>query len=167
MIFIGIDPGMSGGIVSLKEKEIFYIGTFKDKTDKDLEMEFVKSQNWTIPKEPVFCLIENVHSFPGQGVSSTFKFGMNFGVLKGVLIACQIPHEFVSPQKWQKAMNCLTHGDKNISKAMAQRLFPLVKVTHATADALLLAEYCRRTVKQREGIVEKENARVEIEMEGI
>jgi hypothetical protein len=33
---------------------------------------------------------------------------------------------------------------KNRHKDLAQRLFPKVKVTHAIADALLLAEWLRR-----------------------
>lgn len=41
-------------------------------------------------------------------------------------------------------MGCLTNGDKNITKQRAQQLFPSAKVTHKIADALLLAEYCRR-----------------------
>ena len=60
------------------------------------------------------------------------------------LCAATIPYEEVTPQKWQKALGCRTGGDKNVSKARAQALFPLQNITHAIADALLLAEYCRR-----------------------
>jgi hypothetical protein len=35
----------------------------------------------------------------------------------------------------------MTKGDKNISKAKAQELFPDKKIIHATADALLIALY--------------------------
>jgi hypothetical protein len=42
-------------------------------------------------------------------------------------------------------MGCLTKGDKNVSKSRAQELFPSIKVTHAIADALLIAEHNRRT----------------------
>ena len=41
-------------------------------------------------------------------------------------------------------MDCLTGGDKNVTKRKAQSLFPWVKVTHAIADSMLLAEYCRQ-----------------------
>jgi len=92
-----------------------------------------------------FCLIEKVHSSPQMGVTSAFTFGRSFGFVVGLLTAHKIPFEFVTPQKWQKAMGCLTRGDKNVSKAAAQRLFPSVKMTHANADAVLLAEHCRRT----------------------
>ena len=59
------------------------------------------------------------------------------------------PFDRVLPQTWQGKMGCRTGGDKNISKAAAQRLFPKVTVTHAIADALLLAEYARRLAVAR------------------
>jgi hypothetical protein len=60
------------------------------------------------------------------------------------LTAADVPFDEVLPVKWQTVMGCRSGGDKNITKARAQQLFPHVKVTHAIADALLLAEFCRR-----------------------
>ena len=91
--------------------------------------------------------IEHVHSMPGQGVASSFKFGQGFGHLEMALTAARIPFTYVTPQKWQKELGCLTGGDKNVSKSRAQQLFPHIKVTHAIADSLLITEYCRRTIK--------------------
>jgi hypothetical protein len=88
--------------------------------------------------------IELVHSSPQMGVKSAFTFGNGFGHLEMALTAAGIPFERVRPQVWQKALGCLTKGDKNVSKRRAQELFPQLKVTHATADALLIAEYGRR-----------------------
>ena len=39
-------------------------------------------------------------------------------------------------------MKCLTKGDKNVTKSAAQRLYPDRKITHADADAILIARYC-------------------------
>jgi hypothetical protein len=39
----------------------------------------------------------------------------------------------------------MTRGDKNVSKRRAQEIFPMIKVTHSVADALLIAEYNRMT----------------------
>lgn len=70
-------------------------------------------------------------------------------------LAAGLRVEYVSPQKWQRALGLLSKGrglgqgdtaKKNRNKAKAQELFPGVKVTHAIADALLLAEYGRRTL---------------------
>lgn len=92
----------------------------------------------------VTACIERVHSMPKQGVSSTFKFGMGYGGLRMALIASRRPWRDVTPQKWQGELGCLTRGDKNVSKSKAQQLFPNLKITHATADALLIAEWLRR-----------------------
>ncbi len=60
------------------------------------------------------------------------------------LVAAGIAFDEVTPQRWQKMLGCRSKGDKNVTKRRAQDLFPQVRVTHALADALLLAEYCRR-----------------------
>jgi len=60
----------------------------------------------------------------------------------------KVPFDTVTPQTWQKALRCLSRGDKNVTKSRAQGLFPNVfKITHANADALLLAHYTRQTRK--------------------
>lgn len=88
--------------------------------------------------------LEQVHSSPQMGVKSSFTFGNGFGHLEMALTAAGIPFERVRPQVWQKAMSCMTGGDKNVSKRKAQELFPHIKCTHATSDALLIAEFGRR-----------------------
>lgn len=139
MIFIGIDPGKSGGIAVIRGAVCSAWKMLE--TDSDT-LNMLKDHAGL---GQCFALLERVHAMPGQGVTSTFTFGEGFGKLQMALTAAKIPYAFVTPQKWQKALGCLTKGDKNVSKAMAQRLFPDLKVTHATADALLIAEYNRRT----------------------
>ena len=82
---------------------------------------------------------------PKQGISSAATFMINYGQLQGILAALKIPYEFILPQVWQRSMGCLSGGDKNVTKTKAQQLFPNMKgITHALADALLIAEYGRR-----------------------
>jgi len=139
MNYIGIDPGKSGGIAIIfsSGKAFAHKMPETDRDLLDLLSEFSADDNRAV--------LEQVHAMPGQGVTSTFTFGRGYGKLEMALCAALIPFETVTPQKWQKLMGCLTKGDKNVSKAAAQRLFPHLKVTHAIADALLIAEYCRRT----------------------
>lgn len=139
MNYIGIDPGKSGGIAVITTDGAAYAYRMPE-TDRDL-LDLLGD----IGAEVSCAMLEQVHAMPGQGVTSTFTFGRGFGKLEMALCAARIPFELVTPQKWQKALGCLTKGDKNVSKAAAQRLFPALKVTHAIADALLIAEYCRRT----------------------
>ena len=143
MRFIGIDPGQSGGIVALDTNGIVTHCEKMPGTEGDIGS-LLSSIRWESETDHNFALIEAVHSMPKQGVSSSFKFGQNYGLLRGILIGQQIPFDQVTPQRWQKAMGCMTKGDKNVSKAKAQQLFPGERITHAVADALLIAEYCRR-----------------------
>jgi hypothetical protein len=88
----------------------------------------------------LFAYIEKVHAHPNDSSKGAFAFGVNYGLLRMALVATEIPFETVSPGKWQRNMKCLSKGDKNVTKARAQELFPSIKVTHAIADALLIAE---------------------------
>lgn len=139
MIYLGIDPGKSGGIAAIDEHNQFALKM--PETDRDVLTVLDGAVNGA---GDVFAALEKVHSMPGQGVRSTFTFGANFGALRMALTALDIPYELVAPGMWQRFMGCLSGGKKNITKRRAQELFPALEITHATADALLLAEYGRR-----------------------
>ena len=143
-IAIGVDPGHSGAVVAIQDFQVIWAKG--SETEQDVSR-FIRL--WGGSGFPTFALIERVHSMPKQGVASSFKFGMSYGFLRGCLISLGIPFEEIAPQRWQRDMGCLTKGDKNVSKARAQQLFPKVKVTHAIADALLIAERCRRLMVER------------------
>ena len=144
-IIIGIDPGQSGGIAIIDSGKMIAF-----------RMPLTERDTWDVlsyrrEPHPRIAYLEKVGPMPKQGVSSTWKFGQHYGMLRAFLIAADIPFETVSPAKWQRAMGCLTKGDKNVSKRKAQELFPNAtictktkKITHAVADAMLIAEYGRR-----------------------
>ncbi len=137
--YLGIDPGNSGAL-ALVDSDGAHIDTIRLKgTPRDV-WAWLDECRGSI----AFAVLEKVHSMPRQGVASSFKFGESFGFCQGMLTAAGVRFEFATPQKWQKAMQCRTGGDKNISKARAQALFPGIKITHAIADALLIADYARR-----------------------
>lgn len=139
-IFIGIDPGQGGGIASIVGTDVR--ATKMPETERDL-LDYLRDSA-ALSDGDVFAMLENVHSSPQMGVSSSFKFGCGFGRLRMALVAVEISFDLVTPQRWQKMLGCLSQGDKNVTKRRAQELFPAIRVTHALADALLLAEYCRR-----------------------
>ena len=104
------------------------------------------------------CRMCGQHRQMRQGIASTAKFMQGYGFLRGCLHGAQIPFEAVSPGVWQrefglvfpKKLGLSPTEKKNRHKARAQELFPGVKVIHATADALLIATYGRRTLAARE-----------------
>jgi crossover junction endodeoxyribonuclease RuvC len=141
MLYIGIDPGVSGGIALLTEVGEVVEVLKMPETERDLLDVF-------LPVKAGRAVIERVSAFApaGQrmGATSAFTFGKGYGRLLMALTAAAIPFDEIVPMKWQSIMGCRTGGDKNVSKRRAQQLFPNQKVTHAIADALLLAECCRR-----------------------
>ena len=142
MTTIGIDPGKSGGIAWITDGKPCVEkmpGSLRDLWD--LICDITNHPRSTVDGRKYKAYIEQVHSSPQMGVKSAFTFGNGFGHLEMALTAAGIPFERVRPQKWQQVMGCLTKGDKNVSKRRAQELFPSMKVTHATADALLIAAY--------------------------
>lgn len=152
-LFAGGDPGKSGA-VAIIDKTSKHVYTIRmDWTLDDMAMAFLKFR-----KHIAFALIEEVNAGTyskeperKQGVTSAFTFGKFYGYMQGMFAVAGVRREFVRPAKWQLAMGCRTKGDKNVSKAAAQQLFPKIanKITHRNADALLLAELARRTAMDR------------------
>ena len=140
MTTIGIDPGKSGGIAWIQDGKAC-VEKMPD-TLQDLWELIEGIRYFDHPQNPnCKAYLEQIHSSPQMGVVSAFTFGNGFGHLEMALTASGIPFERVRPQVWQKAMGCMTKGDKNVSKRRSQELFPQIKVTHAIADALLIAAY--------------------------
>lgn len=149
-IYIGVDPGASGGMAVLRESGAEAVAM--PDTEFDI-WDWFSTLRLTGDDIP-FAVIEKVGGFiqgsPQPG-SAMFKFGASYGGLRMALVAAGIPFEEVTPQAWQKALGIAKRKSnesksqfKNRLKARAQQLFPDYKITLATCDALLLAEYCRR-----------------------
>lgn len=147
MRFIGIDNGVNGAIAVING------GGYIVRVDKmppiDAELLALLSAI-RADSGYVRAVLEFAQAFPKMGTSSAFNYGKGYGSMQMALHAAGIPFEIVVPRKWQAALGCLSGRDKNITKRRAQQLFPSITVTHAIADALLMAEYCRRIEGQRQ-----------------
>ena len=93
--------------------------------------------------------IESCSPHPKNGSASWKTLGMWFGTLQALCVAaCFTPH-IVRSATWMKALDCLTHGDKSISKARAEKIYGrYIKVVHGNADALLIAYYGNKKVRE-------------------
>jgi hypothetical protein len=160
MIYIGVDPGMTGAIALIDNSQVI-VEDFENKSaliELKIRTENLKKNNldYGALNDAPNCLayVEKVHSFPGQGVSTTFKFGKAAGQVIGWLEALGIPYEEITPTKWQKMVydsGTKTGDNKADSLTMARKLFPSMlgrlkrKKDHNRAEALLIAEACRRS----------------------
>lgn len=154
MIFIGIDPGVTGAIAIIyDDNSVLFIDTPTQevKTGKTKKLDFLPAEmakqlrmirDW----KKCHVFIEKVGAMPGQGVTSMFNFGKGYGIWLGILAGLEIPHTIVQPQTWKKAI-MQGMGDKDAARIRAQQLFPHVvdqlsrKKDIGRADALLIAKF--------------------------
>ena len=146
-LFIGIDPGKSGAWAVIDQNGVVTLTkNFTDSSYKDFQQEiYVMHQDFDI----AVVAIEQVHAMPGQGVSSMFSFGANYGGWLATLELLNLKHVLVRPQAWQKAiLGTVPKGQsKPRALAYAQRIFPeqnLKKSHHGKVDALLIALWAKK-----------------------
>lgn len=154
--YIGIDPG-SKGYISVIDSEGGHIYlSIADNTVLQVS-DFLSA----FRNKDVHCVMEEVHAIYGSSAKSTFAFGEIFGLLKGILIANEIPYTLVPPKTWQKEI--WTHSDeekdgnkintKKTSINAARRLYPredfrrtlqCKTIDDNKVDSLLIATYGKR-----------------------
>lgn len=150
MIYLGIDPGLSGAIAAVDDKGRFVMA-------EEMPV-YADGKTNVVDGRELFRLItgvgtvvtavERVASMPKQGVASTFNFGKAYGTVLGVIGAAGLPRHDVAPQSWKKMFN-LIGQEKDASRGMAIKMFPDAplsrKKDHGIADALLIATWLLRT----------------------
>jgi len=151
MVYIGIDPGSVSGALGAITHDGSYLDSFNiEHKDKHIRALVFKSRILSIVdvKEGAEICMEQVHSMPNQGVSSTFAFGRAVGVISAVCELTNYPFHLVTPQRWKKHFG-LT-ADKNEALDLARKLFPAAKLKLKKdinrAEALLIAEYWRQQI---------------------
>lgn len=145
MLYLGIDPGKTGGIAVLNEIGRIMLTRMMPASDAELLLELRTAVQAAVAG--IAAAVEEVWTVgPQMGRVSAFHFGGEYRRVLMALTAADIQYRLVRPQQWQAAIGCQTKGDKKISHARAQDLFgnQAFKITHANADALLIAEWRRR-----------------------
>ena len=153
---IAIDPGAAGGVAVSASGQVVCHPMPETQGDT-LELIRDIKRAADVEGAACVCVLEQVGGFVGkaQTGSSMFNFGEGYGFVKGAVQALGIRLELVRPQVWQKtfglgtASRCATKSAwKNKLKAEAQRRFPELRVTHKTADALLILEWHTRCIQR-------------------
>lgn len=149
-LILAIDPGSNGGYA------VKGCGTSAEKlpsTEGDIISEFRNIKEICDQEGyEAIAVIEDVPKYCGKAVpsSSIFTLARSFGFLIGTLQTLGFRVELVRPQEWQGGLGLGSRGGmtttqwKNKLKAVAQRLYPSIKVTLATSDALLILEYATK-----------------------
>jgi hypothetical protein len=152
MLYLGADPGLTGAIAAVNDDGRVELAeslpvmrdgklAWIDATELDRLVRALGNARiagvW----------IERAQATPQMGVSSAFNYGVGFGSLIAVMQLRDWRIEFVTPAAWKRAFGL--GSDKRASLDKARMLFPFVRLDrakdHGLAEALLIAEYGRRT----------------------
>lgn len=159
MIYMGIDPGLDGGIAFLDPSGNDPLLLFKTPTiaAKDYDVQGMKETLRYFKREYLFCTIEQQIALPGQGLTSTLQTGKGFGIWLGLLAGMEISHQVVTAKQWQNRLFSGTSpklDTKARSEIIAKRLFPTADfrksdrarvANDGLTDAACIAEYGHRT----------------------
>lgn len=155
MKIVGIDPGISGAIVSLNaETNDFIFHKMPIHENKDINFEAFLEIIYSVGQCHVF--LERAVAF-ALGVTGAFNYGRGFAALEIAIKFSKLPVTYVEPNKWTKEMHQGIETDlkaKAKSIIAVKRLFPgLVdkipttktgKMHEGVVDALLIAGYGAR-----------------------
>lgn len=149
MMIIGLDPGFSGawGVINHRGEYVACGDMLHDGRHIHANQVYREITNACNGDDRV-AVLEMVSSMPGQGVASTFKFGMAYGA--AIAICERIGNwKTVTPRVWKKSFDL--SKDKSESLTLARQLWPDAPLTrvkdNGRAEALLLAEWLRRDLE--------------------
>ncbi len=156
MIWIGIDPGVSGAIsaigplggviADMPTTEIPGVGRTVRKICGRGLADVLRSM---VPAdEACMVLLEDVHVMPSSKSGSAANTSLlhSKGVIEGVLGVLRLNVTLVNSQRWKRLYGL--DSDKSAALAMAKKLYPNLGAKHLTrakdhnrAESLLIAHY--------------------------
>ena len=152
---IGIDPGKTGG-VALVNSQSPILKSMPLLPDRRIDGAVLRDWLCSVDLDGCICGIERAQSMPQQGIKSTFNYGVDYGIVFGILTILKIPFYEIAPATWKKYFS-LWGKDKSESVAAAIKLCPDAKdqiirpkmrgegfvYNDGLAEALLIAIYTK------------------------
>lgn len=158
-IYIGIDNGLTGGLVALSDHpgnpiESWPMPIQSKNKGNEVNAEFVWAFLDKWDRETITVILETPGKY-SPGTQALCSLWDSFGAVRGVLESRGIRHHRIAPQTWQKAM--LGKLEKGMTKpaalSKARQLWPdknwlatlrSTKPHEGLIDAALIAEFGRR-----------------------
>lgn len=159
MIYIGIDNGLTGGLVALSRHAGALIDRIEMPTrgkSKGNEVDGFTVRNYLLTLRdtgPVTAILETPGKF-SAGVMAISSMWDSYGCIRGILESLEIRHHRITPQSWQRVMlpGCKKGDTKPAALQRARQLWPeetwlrshrCTKPHDGMIDAALIAEYGR------------------------
>lgn len=162
--FAGIDPGVTGAIAVILESGT--IACIHDCPKIRAKKKYIvdTARLIEIVREvrsryrSLHIVIEKPIAMPNNGRTmgsvSMLSFGYSAGLWEGAVASFKISYESVHPARWKRSLE--VHGNKEGSVKMAKKIFGAsarkyitLKKHHGRCDALLLAEYGRKSALEK------------------
>ena len=163
-VFAGIDPGMTGGLAVLDEDgKLISVAAIPRMNGSTGPQDYQAIKVWFSELRrmgDVHLALERLSVRPGEGIKGTLTAGTNWGFLKGMIVAIGARYVEPTPQAWKKTLGLPKRSGKERKQGkedavvLATQLFPGINLTpgrkkiphDGMADAVLIAEYARRTL---------------------
>jgi crossover junction endodeoxyribonuclease RuvC len=169
MLVVGIDPGLGGAIARLDGAAVAVWdlpltrvkrgGKMREVIDAVALARLIGLEvlgDYCDPGDAT-VFVEWASSSPNMGVSSAFRYGEGFGLIRGVLAHLGVPTRLVPAAKWKREMGLVTKGSRELGRNeardkapaldLARKLYPQIlgdlerKKDEGRAEALLIAHY--------------------------
>ena len=144
--YIGIDPGISGGLAVINEHGEIKAYKCPSSSD-DMSLLFEVCMGDTAPDD-VRLLMERVWARPTNAVRAAFSYGVNYGQWLGIASCNEIKMNTIIPVEWIRWIGCPKALKRDVRKRWlkekASNLYPEIKrVTLKTSDAILITKYAK------------------------
>jgi hypothetical protein len=161
---VGVDPGLAGGLGVLDVDDagevlcvtlhrtprvpVLRNRRLRDEYDPAGMRNLLATTIDGRPVPGIEVALEAQGARPAQGVASSYRTGVGFGLWLGLVVGMRVPYRIVAPALWKHHAG-LIHADKRASRLRAQERFPALGVVapadEGPAEALLLAAYVAAT----------------------
>jgi crossover junction endodeoxyribonuclease RuvC len=151
LLIVGIDPGNKGAIAFVEYRKdritdtnIYDMPTLTTEgKKKHTVLDENELRKILIVDKMDHVFLEKAQSMPGQGAPGTFSYGCSYGIIRGMLVAFQIPYTLIHPATWKRKIMCDMDKGKDSAIVKAKQLFPTADIgkKDGRAEALLIAVY--------------------------
>jgi crossover junction endodeoxyribonuclease RuvC len=156
VIFIGIDPGLTGAIASIDRAGVCAVqdmptvqlpgdGLVRRRIDG---LALARLLRQMVPAgNECLVMVEDVQAIGGSAVQTMGSMMRSVGVIECAVEILRMPMQRANPRRWKRVFGL--KADKGESLEVARRLFPAAagqiarKKDHNRAEALLLAMYAK------------------------
>jgi hypothetical protein len=102
MIFLGCDPGATGGVVAIENNKLIYVGRFARESPVAHANQLRASKLLT--QTNVSPWLEEVEGWPGEDVKSIFSFGREYGKAQCMFELLELHPQPIDAKDWQSTI---------------------------------------------------------------